>query len=285
MRRRQFLASGTALLSVAVAGCGHPSVVLDMEAATADDIADEVSTSVDPGSEEHTVVSAAVENGSATRTGRYELFDRTDAVRFEGAFYEVSETRLESSEVTVYEVLLDFDPDETTAELGAVEYDDLPEADRQRLDPILSEEPPQNQDGYDVGVDYGSAEDVGDGSVFVPERQYDVLVYEGERYRVAVNSRTAPEAEYRYEVTEVAAGVEAFADRVRAAYLFALEGLSENERAVVEEAIDGGYFDDDEAFRSVVDRIRDHEGLRVDDFYGTWLLAYEGAEYITYAEW
>ena len=134
-------------------------------------------------------------------------------------------------------------------------------------------------------VSYGTAAEV-NGSAFVPERQYDVIVVDGNRYRVAVNSRTAPEAEYRYGVTEVASSVQAFADQLRERYLFTLSGLSEAERAVVEEAVDGsGYFEDDEAFRSVTDRIRDHEGLEVTDSYGTWLLAYQGAEYLTYAEW
>ncbi|WP_254769278.1 hypothetical protein [Salinilacihabitans rarus] len=284
MRRRQFLASGTALLSVAIAGCGHPPVVLDMDDATADGIAGEVSMTAVPGSEEYAVVTSARENGSATRAGRHALFDHTDTVRVEDAFYDVSETRLGSSEVTVYEVRVDFDPDDPTPELGEIEYDDLPETDRRRLDAIVSDDPP-SQDGYDLGVGYGTAEEVGDGSVFVPEQQYDVLVYDGDRYRVAVDSRTASEVEYRYEATEVAPDVETFADRVRAQYLFALTGLSEAERAVVEEAIDGGYFEDDDAFRSVVDRIREHEGLDVDDFYGTWLVEYEGVEYLTYAEW
>ncbi|ELZ42448.1 hypothetical protein C471_03283 [Halorubrum saccharovorum DSM 1137] len=285
MRRRRFLASGTALLSVALAGCGHPSVVLDLNAATADDIADEVSMEPDPGSEEYDLVASAIENGSATRRGRYELFDRTDTVRVDGAFYEVSETRIASSEVTVYEVLVDFDPEDATPDLGEIAFEDLPETDRERLEPILSEADPPQGDGYDIGVSYGSAEEVGNDSVFVPERRYDVLVYEGERYRVAVDSRTAPEVEYRYETTEVAPDVETFAEQVRDRYLFVLSGLSDAEREVVEESIDGAYFEDDDAFRSVVERIRDHEGIREDDFYGTWLLEYEGATYLAYVEW
>lgn len=285
MQRRQFLASGTALLSVALAGCGHPPVVLDMDEATAADIADEVSMTVEPGSEEYTLLSSAIENGSATRSGRYELFDRNDIVRVDDAFYEVSETRLERSEVTVYEVLIDFDPADSTPELGEIEYADLPEADRQRLDPIVSEDTPPRQDGYDIGIEYGTAEEVGNESVFVPERQYDIVIRDGNRYRVAVNSRTAPEATYRYEVSEVASGVDPFAEQVREQYLFTLTDLSDAERAVVEEAIDSGYFQNDDAFQSVVDRIRAHEGINVDEFYGTWLLEYERIEYLTYAEW
>jgi len=285
MRRRQFLAGGTTLLAAAVAGCGHPSVVLDMDDATAADIANQVSISPEPGSPEHTVVSAAVENGSATRRGRNELFDHTDTVRIDDSFYEVSETPLASSEVTVYEVRIDFDPADPTAEIGEIAYEELPAADRQRLDPIIVDEEPPTGEGYDVGVGYGTAEEVGDGSVFVPEQQYDIIVHDGDRYRITVDTRTVPETEYRYEVTEVASGVDSFADRIRDQYLFTLTGLSDAEREVVEEAIDGGYFEDDEAFRAVTDRIRDHEGIEVTDSYGTWLLEYEQVEYLTYVEW
>jgi len=285
MDRRSFLGTIAAGAAAALAGCAHPSVVLDLNEATADDVADEVSLTPDPGSEEYEVVASALENGSATRRGSYELFDRTDTVRVDGTVYEVSETRLASSEVTVYEVYVDVDPENATAELGEVAFEDLPETDRERLEPILSEGDPPEGDGYDFGVDYGSAEEVGNDSVFVPERQYDVLVYEGERYRIAAESRTAPEAEYRYEATEVAPDVETFAEQVRDRYLFVLAGLSDAEREVVEESIDGTYFEDDDAFRSVVDRIREHDGISEYDFYGTWLLEYEGTEYLAYVEW
>jgi len=285
MKRRQFLASGTALLSVAVAGCAHSNVELDLKAASDEDIADEASTTADPGSEEYRVLASARDDGSATRSGRDELFDRTDTVRVDGAFYEVSETRLESSEATVYDVDVAFNPDDTKAEVGEVAYEDLPEYDREQLSFIADGQEPADEEGYNVNVDYGTAEEVGDRSALVPEQEYDIVTHEGDRYRVEVESQTVPENEYRYEVTEVAPDVETFADQVREQYLFALTGLSEAEREVVEEAIDGAYYEDDDAFRSVTDRIRDHEGLNVDDFYGTWLLSYENEEYVTYVEW
>jgi len=284
MHRRRILASGTALLSVALAGCGHPAVVLDFEEATTETVAEWVSTAPEPGSEAYEVVALARDNGSATRRGRSDLFDRTNAVRVDGRFYEVSETRVASSEVTVYTVVVEAAEPNSTAGLREVAYEDLPETDRERLRPILVEEESPDAD-TGVGVGYGTAAEVGDDSVFVPERRYDVVVRDGDRYRVRVDSRTAEEFEYRYEVTEVAPDVESFAERVRDRYLFTLSGLSDAERAVVEEAIEGAYFDDDEAFRSVVDRLRSHEGVDVDDSYGTWLLAYEGAEYRAYAEW
>ena len=285
MERRQFLASGTALLSVVVAGCGHPDVVLDLEAASDEDIADEVSTTAEPGTEEYRVLTTARDDGSATRSGRDELFDRTDTVRIDGAFYEVSETQVESSEATVYSVDVAFNPDDTKAEVGEVAYDDLPAFDREQLSFIVDDREPADKEGYNVHVDYGTAEAVGDRSALVPDPQYDIVTHERNRYRVAVESRTVSEGEYRYEVTEIAPDVETFADRVREEYLFALTGLSGAEREVVEEAIDGAYYEDDDAFQSVVDRVRNHEGLNVDDSYGTWLLSYEDSEYVTYVEW
>jgi hypothetical protein len=285
MQRRQFLAGGSALLSVAVAGCGHPNVVLDLEAASEEDIADEVSTTAEHGTEEYRVLTTARDEGSATRSGRDELFDRADTIRVDGAFYEVSKTQVESSEATVYSVDVAFNPDDTKAEMGEVAYDDLPAFDREQLSFIVGDREPADKEGHNVHVDYGTAEAVGDRSAIVPEQEYDIVTHEGNRYRVAVESRTVSEGEYRYEVTEIAPDVETFADRVRDENLFALTGLSKAEREVIEEAIDGAYYEDDDAFQSVVDRVRDHEGLNVDDFYGTWLLSYENEEYLTYVEW
>lgn len=286
MRRRQVLAGGAALLSVPLAGCGHPPVVLDMTEATASDITDRVTLRADPRSDEYTVLRSAVENGTATRTGRYELFDRTNTVRYNNSVYEVSETQLSSSEVTVYDVRIDLNPTETTAERGTIAYEELPAVDRRRLGGILTAEAPPDNDGYDVGTGYGSAAEVGTGSVFVPDQQYDILIYEGNRYRVDVEAETAPQAAYRYEVSEVATTIEAFAESVRAQYLFTLTGLTAAEREVVTEAVEtGGYYEDTEAFQSVGTRIRDYEGLTVDDSYGTWLLEYEGTNYLTYVEW
>lgn len=285
MRRRQFLANGTALLSVVVAGCGHPNVVLDLNEATAEDIADEVSTLAEPGSEEHTVLREAIENGTTTRSGRSELFEQGERVRMGDTIYSISKTAVGSGEATVYGVRIDFAPADTTPELGEIEYDDLPETDRQRLGRIITERPESNQEGYDIGIEYGTAEEVGDDSVFVPVQEYDIIVHQENRYRIGVESRTATETEYRYEATEIAPDLETFANRLRDRYLFALDGLSEAEREIVETAIDNAYFQDDEAFRSVVDKIRDHEGIREADFYGTWLLTYEDVEYLTYVEW
>jgi hypothetical protein len=284
MRRRRFLATGAAAVSAALAGCAHPAVVLDMSEATDDDIADEVSEAVQPGSTEYRIAQSAIENGSATWRGRTDLYYSDDPVRVDGAFYAVETTELDTSSVTVYDVRLDFDPADATPDRGEIAYAELPETDRERLDRLVDADPPTGE-GYDLGVQYGPAEDVDGDSVFVPDQQYDIVVHDGDRIRVDVTAETETVTEYRHELTEVAASVDAYADRIRDRYLFALSGLSEAEREVVQRAIDSGHFTDNDAFQSVVDRLREHDGINVDDFYGTWIVDYEGTDYLTYAEW
>ncbi len=285
MRRRQFLATGTVLIPVIFAGCVHPPVVLTMDNATADDIANKVSIMAEPNSEEYTVVRSARDNGSATRTGRDELFDRISTVRVDNTFYTVSETRIQPGETTVYQVLIDFQPDDTTPRIGEIEYTDLPEIDRQHLDPIVHNENSPDQNGSDVGVSYGPVDDIVDSSVFVPEPQYDIIILGDNRYRIAVKSQTASYDVYRYTVTEVAPDVKTFADQVRDRYQFTLSGLSDDEQTVVEKAIDSGYYEDDDAFRSILDQLHEHDGINREDFYGTWLIEYEDTDYLTYVEW
>jgi hypothetical protein len=284
MRRRRVLAGGAAAVSTVLAGCAHPAVVLDMDDASSSDIADEVSATVDAGSVEARVLADAIANGSATRRGRTDLFYGDDPVRFDGAFYDVTVTELDTETVTVYEVRLDFDPADATPDRGEIAYRDLPAVDRERLAPLVSRDHPTS-DGYDVGFEYGTASDHPNESVLVPDQQYDIVVHDGDPIRVAVETDTGTESEYRYEATEVAASVDTYADRIQDRYLFTLAGLSESEREVVQNAIDGGHFTDNDAFQSVVDRIRHHDGITVDDFYGTWLLEYDGVDYLAYAEW
>lgn len=285
MRRRQVLVSGTTLLAATLAGCAHPSVVLNMDTASAADIAQKVAIDPEAGSDEHAAIEAAIENESATRTGEYDLFDQPTIVRYDGSFYEISETSRERSEVTVYEVRLDLVPSNTTVELGEITYADLPEVDRRKLEGVFLDRSTSTEDRADVRVKYGTAEDVGNESVFVPEPEYDVVVHNGTRYEVGVDYQTRSETLYRYDATEVADSADAFGTRIREQYLFTLTGLAEAERTVVEKAINSGYYDDTDAFRSVVDRIHQHEAIEEDGFYGTWLVGYDGEEYLTYIEW
>lgn len=284
MRRREFLAGGTALLALPLAGCIDPPVVLDMTEATPTRIADERSLSPAPESEEYAVVAAAHENDLVTRTRRGRLFYDTNTVRVNNTVYEISETRVDSTEVTEYELRIDFNPDDVTPTLGEISYSALPPADKRRLNKVVTRESKRTVEGEDIVVNYGTPAEVGE-SVFVPDPQYDILVYDGDRYRVTVASHESTRETYRYEVTQVADSVEAFVERIRERYRFTLSGLSEAEREVVETAIDKGYFEESGAFQSVVERFRAHDTLSGSDSYGTWLVRYEGEEYLAYIEW
>lgn len=92
MCRRQVLASATALLPVSIAGCGHPSNVLDIREATADVLADEMSRSVSPDSSGYSTIDEAVENGTALVSGTSPPVDPDEPVRFQDRYYEVSVT-------------------------------------------------------------------------------------------------------------------------------------------------------------------------------------------------
>ena len=59
--------------------------------------------------------------------------------------------------------------------------------------------------------------------------------------------------------------------------MFTLSGLTEGERAVVEEAVNDTYYaedTDDEAFRSVMETFRRHEAVQETEYEGLWLVRY-----------
>ena len=284
VRRRQYLAT-TALLTAPLAGCAHPSNVLDMQEATSDRLADEASRSVSSESDDYRILQDAVENGSATASGTTPPIDVDEPVRFQGGYYDVSATETARRERTSYDIRVDYNPDSPDT-ADSIAYADLPEADRNALEGLIPPQgdPPRN-DGFDMGTRYVYPENATESSVLVPTQQYEYIRYEESTYRVQFERGTVDEITYQYAVTEIAPSTEAYAEQLRSTYQFTLSGLSSAEREIVEEAIEGGYFDGaSDAFRSVISRLRAHPGLETSDSYGTWLPEYEGTAYITYAE-
>lgn len=284
MLRRQFLAT-TALLTVPLAGCAHPPNVLDMREATDDTLADEMSRTVSPESDGYEVMRDAIGNESATVAGTSPPIDPAATMRFRDRYYEVAATEVGSRERTRHDIRIDYNPE--TSEAGeTIEYADLPAVDKEALDGLIPpERDPPEQDGFEIGTTHLYPEHATERSVLVPTQQYEFVRYQGETYRIQVTDGTVTEVTYRYEVTEIAASTAVFASQLRATYQFELSELSAAEREVVETAIESGYLEEaDEAFRSVIARLRAHEGLETSDAYGTWLVAYQGAPYIAYAE-
>ena len=287
MRRRQILAGGTALLSGSFAGCALPSNSIRVREATSKEIVEAVSMRVDVESKEYDVIRSAVKNGTATRTGENRWFDRQNTVLFNQTVYTVNETQLASEKATRYEIGIYPVPEDINPELGVIRYNKLPPTDRRKLNRTLPRESTKENSG-ELNVEYEPTAEGTNRSVFVPKQQYDRLQYNGELYRVTVEREFPSDVEYQYKVTEIAGNVEGFAEQIRDKHLFTLDGLSPAEQAVIEEAIETGQVDswDSADSESVISNIREHRALRAEEGdAGTWLMKYDGGEYLVYLYW
>ena len=227
------------------------------------------------------MVSAAVENGSVTVAGVRPPI--SDGLPFAagGGYYDLSWAVVANR--TAHTVDIGITYGDSAPNGTAVDYEDLPAADRAALSRLL---PPREgaptDDTIGVSVVYSDA-DLRE-SVLAPTQRYDAVVFEGQRYALTVEApRAVTVATYRYTATEVAPNTSAYVSHLESAYAFTLSGLSGSERSVVESARDDTYYadsTDDEAFATLVDRFRAHEAIQDDGDYGTWLITYEGERYL-----
>jgi hypothetical protein len=282
VNRRSFLAGVVTCAAATLAGCAGPGARLDVERVSDAALAERASQSTANAPDEiRGLVAEAVENGSATAEGRAASFDPDRPVAFEGEFYEVTRTVVDERDERSWTVEVDYDSSQTDGPTIALA--DLPDVDREVLSSVIppSGDPPES-DGPDLGVSnvYGSE---GEGqSVLVPEQQYEFVTHEGEYYGLSVEGpSTVTVRTYRFETDLVAASADEYAAQVRDDYLFVLDGLSDAEREIVADAIDGGYHAEEptDAFASLEARFREHPGFGVGEYAGEWVVRYEGATY------
>ncbi|WP_313691683.1 hypothetical protein [Halorarum halobium] len=226
------------------------------------------------------IVETAVENGSATANDTAPFVEPGGPpYAVDGAYYDISAEPVGNHTERMVDVKVDYNG---STDGPAVAYEDLTPADRALLDTLLP--PPADHSptaGYDLGSGQRYTRAEANESVLV-SGEYDAVHYEGERYPIAVDSTDVTVTTYRYTATEIAPSAEAYASDLRETYRFELSGLSEAERGVVSEAIESSYYaesTDDEAFRSVMERFRAVEGVRVDEYGGSWVVEYRGAVY------
>lgn len=287
MNRRLVLASVLLLALALLAGCSAVGS-LEMRPVNQTELAHYASQPVaPPGATESraadAIVRGAIENGSATGEGRSPPVDVERIYRHDGRFYKLS-SEVTGSRLAVhvsYEI--DYNATESAASGRAVEYERLPAPDRRALDDLLPPRYDRRTEGYDFGVGVTHTPAEFEASVLASGPEYDVVVYEGERYLVdAARTRNVTVERYRYTATEVAESAAAFGDRLKRTYRFELAGLTDAERKVVESAANDTYYaesDDDEAFRSVVERFRRHQAYREDEYSGKWIVDYRGQLY------
>lgn len=228
------------------------------------------------------LVTTAIRNGSTEVTADRPPLDADLPFAFEGAYYALDHRVVDTQQA--WRVTIGIDYNGTDPDGRAVEYADLPAVDRATLDALV----PQRHVGDTPGMDFGV------GAVYTDAElnrsalvggEYDVLVYEGERFPIRLESPDPVELRtYRYRAERIAANASDYADRLTERYAFQLRGLSEDERSIVREALDSGsyYADsaDDRAFASLLRHFRDQPAIERDDTYGTWLVRYDGQRYL-----
>lgn len=286
MRTRTLLAAVAVLATLALAGCSSPGSI-SMDPVDDADIGREATLDVptpDPDAPEPAETNArtireAIEDGSATAEGTRPPVDRSGPYRHGGAVYNLSYEVVDTHQETAADVRIDYGSGNVSGE--AIAYADLPAVDRERLSQLF---PPQEDrtDGYDlaIGVRYDDAEAAE--SVLVGPQEYRVVTYEGERYRIDVETEPVTVETYRYTATEVAPSLAAYGQRLREELAFDLDGLSDGQRSVVESAIDGGYTadeDGDSDFEAVIDEFQRHPAVEETDYDGTWIAHYNGETY------
>lgn len=281
MRRRYYLASTAALLAGPLAGCAHSNTVLQMDETSDAEIAHDASRNLDGHPGAGSIVAEAVESGSTNAIGRSKPFDTDEPIEHRGRYYEFTVTETGQRETTVYSISIDYDPGTETRGGTTIDHDDLPDVDRETIGALLPPvEGSPGDDGFGVSREFSEAEL--EQSVLVPDQEYDAVVHDGERYPIDVgDGRTVTVSDYHYEAEEIATDAAEFGASVRETYAFTLSGLSAAEREIVEEAIDGGYYEGspDDAFESLARRFREHEGIRTDEWGGEWLARYGGTVY------
>lgn len=300
MERRAYLAS----LVLALAGCGEDSdgggagdvgtwFWLQMESVTAADVARRIYPEANRQS-----VRRAVSEGKATDTTTESPLvepGSTIRVRHDGTVYAVSSQVVEDRGVSEYVYTVELDPVEG-GESDAVQYGNLPAADRDVLAANGFGSVSAGSDlGYGVQLAYSPANR--NRSALVPTPRNEVIEWEsGVRGRVSVvDSRERRATTYRY-AAEAVGSVAEVGDALRAERVFALNGLSEEERAIVDRAVENsdGYrveregdeteYTPSQAVRGIYDRFDSHADRRLDpdsEFrgYGEFLVEYRSEVY------
>lgn len=291
MDQRRFLLL-TCLLAVllALGGCSAAGSI-EMQPVNDAELADAASRSYDRAVERppdvptppNQILQTAVENGSTTVTAVAPPIDEGLPFAVDGRYYNLTYDVIAESTATRVSIRIDYN---ASAPNGtAIAYDELPAVDQAALDAILPPRDVPSSEGYELGVGAVYNDSELSESVLAPDTPYDVVVYDGERYPIKVEEpREVTVQTYRYVATEVAASTTAYAEQLRTEYTFRLTNLSDDEEAVVSEAIEEGTYyaedDEDEGFGSLVDRFQQRQAITSDQASGLWLVRYRGEVYL-----
>lgn len=271
------------------AGCVEPGGALAMTPVPDDEaVGREATRSIDENRDPDAVslLADALEGDGTSVEAERPPFRPDRPVAFDGRVYAVhwavEDERTESGYV-VSAIVGEGDDEPLTPE---ADFADVPGVDRAALAdlPDLVGEYRRNDHPADqhLGTD-GTFyhEDDLEESVLVPEQEYAVIAVEGEPIRLETRPHERVVETYRYDLEVLGETLADYGERLRE-LPFPLEGLTDAERDLVEEAIDDGQAvvgRDDEAFVGVGETLLEHEPIYEDDYTGEWLVTYEGTSY------
>ncbi|GAA0523933.1 hypothetical protein SAMN04488066_106130 [Halorubrum aquaticum] len=283
---RKALAALCLLALVALAGCSATGS-LSMETADNAEIAEAASRPAvvdSPAPDDRRVVRKAVEDGSGTATATDPPVQQGLPLAYEGSYYEIDWNVTGTEPGTAFAVGVDLNG--TAPANETVGFEELSERDRRLLGDLLtamSERESRLRPGPEVAIpeEYTIAET--NESVLL-SGEYSAVRHNGTVYPFVLEERREVTlTRYRYTVSRAADNTTAYAQQLRGEHLFRLSGLSETERSVVNDAIDGVYYaedTDDEAFRSIMDQFSAESAIEADGSDGTWLVRYDGQVYV-----
>ncbi len=275
------------VLSVVLAGCAHPAGSLQMEPVDDTTLAEHASYETSgadlyPRIDQERTARQIIENGSLTIPGPRPPVSTDLPYEYNGAYYNLSYDNV--GEKPGASTLLHVDYNATDPEGTDVAFAELSAADREKLGQLLDNPPSYIRDGPDADVLLSYPEPSDEESVILQHAEETLIVtYEGSEYVISTD-RVQDEVLdiYQYEATPVAESTEAYADDLRRDYQFTLSNLDEGETDVVETAIDDGYYAEstsDESFDSLAETFRQHRAIEGDEYWGSWLVQYDGQLY------
>ena len=236
MNRRQFLGSGAALTTAAIAGCTGaqsiagvgrvPTASLRMYPITDTEIAKEVTYDSSVG-DPHTMDTDVITEGSTTAKDTEPPFPENRPFVFDGSVYELSYEVTNSQPATSFHIILD--PVEGPVESSQIiQYQDLPAVDKE----VFRGRGWDDIEFLGFGTSILYLDDAILSSVLVPDPEYSIIAWSSEtrgRFSVEGSHETTLKT-YQYTSSVVNESAEDYGQSIREQHQFAFESLTEEQR-------------------------------------------------------
>lgn len=247
LKRRQFLAAGTALTVATIAGCTgkqahagvakEPTASLKMQPITDTEIAKKVTygEGLEEKERQHELVTVAIKDGSTTVKGTEPPFPENKPFVFDNAVYDLSYEIVESRLATSFQITLN--PVEGPVDDSeAIQYENLPSVDKE----TFRKRGWEKIEFLGFGTSLLYLDEEIPNSVLVPEPKYSIIVWNSDtRGRFTVDDSYETELKtYQYSSTVVSNSAKKYGQRLRQNHVFELTDLSEEQQSILSEAID-----------------------------------------------